>query len=399
MSTTPYMNLTLPTPTVTTGPEWATEINTALNTIDSHNHTSSHGVPLSSASMNVDGDFSFNHYNGINFRSTRYDNNASVLSLPSDINCLYVKTGDLYYNNGSGGVVQLTLGGALNAASIGGIGGDYSTSTASCFYTAASQAFTFWQNTNTSAKMDIGDLTIRKTTASAAGITLVSPTLSASYTITLPSALPGSRKLLSVDASGFVEDVMDVDGATLEVTTNSLQIKNGGVTGAKIASQTITGSNIALATIDNTMLTASAGILKSQLVSLGQQISSSSGTWRWGATGGGAGTWKDVTNLSVTITTTGRPVFIALIPDGAGQAYINGGNNSFFAFTRGGTQIANYGPFVLSGGSVVAYLFSPSYVFIDPVAAGTYTYKFQGTINPNTIDLYVYNYKLVAYEL
>ena len=59
-------------------------------------------------------------------------------------------------------------------------------------------------------------------------------------------------------------------------------------------------------------------ILKTKLAPLGQQISSSSGLFGLAYTDGT--TPVDVTNLSVTITTTGRPVFLALTSDGSGTS-------------------------------------------------------------------------------
>jgi hypothetical protein len=56
---TPNMSLTLPIPNVTSG-TWGTILNTALTSIDLHDHTTGRGVPLTSASINSTGGFTLN---------------------------------------------------------------------------------------------------------------------------------------------------------------------------------------------------------------------------------------------------------------------------------------------------------------------------------------------------
>lgn len=204
MSTTPFMSLLLPTVSVTLGPTYATENNTAFTTIDSHDHTSGQGVAVPTAGLNINADLAFNGFNSTLLRSSRYSAQGSPLALVTDKGCLYVAGVDLYYNDGNGNQIQLTAGGALNAASIGGIGGDYTTSTASVFYTSATKTFTFWQNTNKSALMDIGSILLRRVdnTSSAAITIKPSTSLSAGYTLTLPIALPVSTSFVGVDSSG-----------------------------------------------------------------------------------------------------------------------------------------------------------------------------------------------------
>src|SRR5215813_10420746 len=104
---TPFMNLTLPTPSVTIGPTWATNINTALTSIDSHNHTAGQGVQIPSAGININADLLWNNFNFTGLRSTKFTSQNGVLALTSDINCVYVNNGDLFYNNGSNQSVRL----------------------------------------------------------------------------------------------------------------------------------------------------------------------------------------------------------------------------------------------------------------------------------------------------
>jgi len=53
LANTPNMNLTIPTVGVTTGPTYATDINNALTTIDSHDHSPGNGVAISNAGIST----------------------------------------------------------------------------------------------------------------------------------------------------------------------------------------------------------------------------------------------------------------------------------------------------------------------------------------------------------
>lgn len=195
--------MNLPVVSVTPGPEWAQELNDALDLIDDHDHTAGKGRPITSAALNINDDVSVNNNNFTNARSYNMEDQSSPLSGPTDVRSLYAVMGELYYNDSVGNQIQLTLDGAINATSIGGIGGDYATSTASVTYNSTSKTFFFYQNTNQNAKLDVGDLIIHETVASSNGITLKSPSsLASAYTITLPSALPASTLALQMTNTG-----------------------------------------------------------------------------------------------------------------------------------------------------------------------------------------------------
>lgn len=205
MPTTPNMGLLLPIPTVTPGPTYASENNDAFDLIDSHDHSPGKGVPVSSNGININADLTFQAFNATNLRSAQFVNNGAPLSLPGDITAVYVANGNLFYNNQLGQQVQITNGASLNATVIGGIGGDYTTSTALEFYTALTRTFTFWSAPNVPANLDAGSVTIREIALSPHGITISSPSaLAADYTLTLPSALPVSNSAISVDPTGLV---------------------------------------------------------------------------------------------------------------------------------------------------------------------------------------------------
>lgn len=111
MATT-NMNLTLPVVTVTLGPQWATELNAALEVIDEHDHTSGKGKRVPIAGLNINADLNFSNYKISNLYSVQLNSNTSALSGASNASSLSVTNGDLYFTNGSGVAVQLTSGGS-----------------------------------------------------------------------------------------------------------------------------------------------------------------------------------------------------------------------------------------------------------------------------------------------
>lgn len=111
------MVLILPVPSVTLGPEWAQELNEALELVDSHDHTPGKGASLTQASLTINGELEFNDNDAIGLRSTRLFSQSALLALTADKGCLYNFNGNLYYNNNAGVPVQLTSGGSI--ASVG----------------------------------------------------------------------------------------------------------------------------------------------------------------------------------------------------------------------------------------------------------------------------------------
>lgn len=297
---TPYMALTLPNPTVQVGPTWASELNSAIQAIDAHDHSSGKGIPVPSAGISLNADLPFNSYNATLLRSTQFQSQGSPISLATDLSCLYASGGDLYYNDGSGNQIKLTASGALNAASIGAIGGLGGT-TGSATYSSVSAKFTFWQASNVSALIDCGAITIRPATVSANGVSIAAANaLSASYQLTLPTGLPASTKILSCDASGNLGVVYDVDNSTLEVASNSLRVKDSGISSAKIASSAVTSTKLASnlnlpgsavqengknVVVSNTNATNSLAIVRGEVSALGAVSKGEGFTASWTGSG------------------------------------------------------------------------------------------------------------------
>lgn len=147
---------------------------------------------------------------------------------------------------------------------------------------------------------------------------------------------------------------------------------------------------------------ADGSVTPAKKAALGQQISSSSGSFT-----NASGSAVDVTNLSVTITTTGRPVYVGLIGDSNSvvSAYTTTTAISvscMFIFDRNGSTISSQFLQARNGSSSVFINISvpaSSFNFIDTPAAGTYIYKFR--LNSQSVNNTgeVVGAKLIAYEL
>lgn len=113
MSVTPNMNLTLPTPTVTDGPDWAEQINTALEAVDDHDHSSGKGQRVTPAGMDINDDLDVDSNNLLNVNTVELVNQDTALSGVSNICRLQFVDGDFYIVNSGGVAVQITDGDAI----------------------------------------------------------------------------------------------------------------------------------------------------------------------------------------------------------------------------------------------------------------------------------------------
>lgn len=195
---------------------------------------------------------------------------------------------------------------------------------------------------------------------------------------------------LFVEAGQLADDAVTTDAIADEAVTEE-KLADDAVTSDKIDDDAVTTSKI-----------DDAAVTQSKRAALGQQTSTSSGTFSTAST-----SLVDVTNLSVSITTTGRPVFIGLISDGVGSTgYVvsdttsGTGTSSNFCILRGAAVISTHSV-GLNGAAATrhAAFVPPGGVWtIDVPAAGTYTYKVQAKcISADTAGAFYC--KLIAYEL
>lgn len=386
--TTPDMGLLLPVPGTEPGPQWAQDLNAALEAVDSHDHTPGNGAQVPTAGININADLQLGNYNLVNPRSTMFTNQSAPLATSADKNNVYVSGGNLYFNNSSGTAIQITTGNTVNTSSAGNISGIGGTG-AALTYSNILKSFTFTQSSGVTADLAGGSINIYEDVASANPITLKSPhSLAIAYTLTFPGSIPGSgAKLLTVDSTGQIGDTYDVDNSTLQIVSSLLQIKDQGVGTAKITDGSVTQVKMASRSTGT-----SVGVG-------GVAIASSSGNFTRSPNIG----FATVTNQSVTITTTGRPVMVFLQSDrnsSFGQeAYVAAGGNTaaIFQLVRDtSTVIANYK--ISADSSFSAYTPASSVSSVDIVGSGTHTYTFQ-IEGSGSNSVTANNVTLVAYEL
>lgn len=113
MATTPLMNLDLPVVSTTLGPEWATKVNAAFETVDSHDHSSGKGTKVTAAGLNINADLDIQSNKLFNLTASQYVSAGSPLSGATNANSVNVSSGNLYFTNGSGVSIQITSGGSI----------------------------------------------------------------------------------------------------------------------------------------------------------------------------------------------------------------------------------------------------------------------------------------------
>lgn len=267
------------------------------------------------------------------------------------------------------------------------------------------------------------------------------------------AAISPSKISGTITGSGLLRDgttgalSIDPDDVTVEISSNEVRLKDNGVSSAKLRQSAAlsvvgnstnatanvadiaagsdgqvlrrSGTSIGFGTVaaaglaSNAVATATiqdGAVTQAKRAALGQQISASSGSFSLNGFPSGT-TPTDVTNLSVTITTTGRPVFVGMIPGSSSAASVAHTWASLLTstawriiFDRSGTTIANHYFGVTtstgSGGSIhIADYACSAFNIVDVPSAGTYTYKVQMASTATSFTGYVTNCKLIAYEL
>jgi hypothetical protein len=218
------------------------------------------------------------------------------------------------------------------------------------------------------------------TTAKLANGAVTAPKL-ASGAVTAPKIADGAVETAKI-ADGAVTAAKLAADAVVEA-----KIEDGAVTTAKIADNAVTQAKLA------------ARPMTSNNVPTGDvAVSSSSGTFNTTST-----SFTNVSNLSVTIITTGGPIQLELQSASTSESYVRL-NDSASPFGQGQLQFtrdnASLGvleiPFY---GSAADAIPPAAFAHVDAPAAGTYIYRVQvlRTSAANSVD--VRNCRLVAYEI
>lgn len=365
---TPNMNLGQPTINIDSGLIWEQTTNNNAAIVDSHNHSPGQGVQLGADGINLAGDLTFNNNSIINLKAVVYTQQTSFASL----NSIYVKTdGNLYFNDGASNAIQITTGGTVNATSSGISSGSATASFVSSVLVVNAAAAT-------PANIQVGSILIGNNVPSSKFLTLAPPSaMAANYSITLP-ALPLATNIVTMDTSGNLAAVTNVDNSTLQLSSNVLAVKVQGITQGLLALKP-TGTSV-----------AAGGVAISTAVGV---YSNSTTTY--------------TTIATVTIVSTGRPVAIQLIPSGAGGAdvHVSGtGTQSLGGLQLTGTvsspTVFQFGVVTGSSGNCISFITPAAVYFMDFPTAGSHTYTLQGKVTVSFPGLLsVSNVALVAYEI
>lgn len=359
---------------VDSGLTWEQNLNNALKIIDGHNHSPGSGVQIPSSGINISSILSFNNNVASGMQAVTFIPQSSFAPLYS----IYVQGVDLYYNDGTPNNIQITAGGLVNATSSGLTNG---TGTAS--FTSSTLSVYLTADSTNPANVKAASILLGNNVTASNFLTLNAPAaLASNISQTLPNN-PAATKIVTLDSSGNYAAATDVDNSTLQISSNIISVKNLGINTAQLADGAVTPAKRS---------------------ALGQQLSSSSGTFSTTSTSA-----VDVTNLTITITTTGRPVWIGLISDGTGVVSLLNiqsvgspialqGN---FLIIRASTEIARYAVNTTTPDVTLSAVSCPSSALntIDIIGAGTYTYKIQAFSSFSNSSTGCSKAKLIAYEL
>jgi hypothetical protein len=375
MSTiSPNMNLVVPTIAVDSGLVWEQSVNADLSILDGHNHSPGSGVQINPSGININSDLPFGGNNATLLRSVRLQpQGATLLSGASDIGCIYEagSSGDLYYNDASGNKIQITKSGGVNATSSGISSGTASASFVSGVLVVDSAA-------STPANIQGASFLLGLNSAGTNYLTLSPPSSlsSGSYSLVFP-AVPSVLSSMTLDNSGNM---------------GTISFDQVGV------NMTSTGANA----IANSRTRSVGAIVGTG----GVAISSSCGTVT-----NTSSTSVRATNLVVTLTTTGRPVWVGLVSDGSGvvsaagvqEAGTDGGQCiiNIHNETSGIYYACNITSYTISGsGNAYTSIPASSINVVDtsaPAGANSWEVRIQSSDGVSTA--FLYNAKLVAYEL
>lgn len=261
MTTLPQMGLTLPTRGAGGAGQWGDTDDANWQKVDPHDHSPGKGTLVPTAGIGINADLSFSSlYAPTNLHRVQFSAIAGGALSGSQNKSLFVSDGtgglsanELYWRTSSGTNVKVTAGSALNVSAFtGGIGGDYTAVSASVQYDDANRRYTFKQGGGTDwARLVSGGLRlIEFGTSETVYVEQLCPAaLAASYSITWPTALPGSTSFVKIDNTG------QVSFAAPSVSTvyqhSSAMALLGDVTASKIANGSSLGPEVALSTSVN----------------------------------------------------------------------------------------------------------------------------------------------------
>lgn len=388
----------IPVQGVTIGVTAAKGINYCLTVVDGHNHSLGSGNQITPPAINMDVDFDFNNLGPKRLKSIQFQSQIVVV----DEKCAYVKGTNLFYNNsdsdpGGSSYILITFNHQLAPSASADI--TNLSAPASLAYNSSIGTFIFQDVINSPAYIDCSSITIRNGTPDSYGITLKAIASTATCSITLPALPDSPQKFCLMNTTGAILTSYAVDNTSVEILSSTFQVKDAGVTTAKIADKAVTQAKMGTRTV----VTSGSGLAGNiGLVEIANTLSSPNYPT--------SPVYQDISGGVFTLTTTGRPVFIGVCPKYSASdiSYIEsiGKQNQDqsyrkFRFTRDGASLGNsYTDYESSVyPTSVTKHFPPGMFCIDPVSAGTYVYKVQYQTWYPGAYLGLINCQLVVYEL
>tara|TARA_R110000796_G_scaffold7338_6_gene25237 strand:- start:6980 stop:8137 length:1158 start_codon:yes stop_codon:yes gene_type:complete len=231
----------------TAGPEWATNLNTSLDAVDDHDHSTNKGIRITPAAININSTLEFNQNSASELKNLIFDSSVTASSTSYSI---YQASGNLYWRNGSGTAVQVTTGGAVNAGA-GSISGMTGTD-AGVAYTDSSKTFNFFTDSSNSdyGKMAHADLLLFKFTndnsADTDYVTIAanSGVSGSSGTIYVPSE-NGTFLTTATSYAGAIAIATSSGNANIDLTphgTGEVNISKVDINGGTLGAITIDGN-------------------------------------------------------------------------------------------------------------------------------------------------------------
>ena len=220
---------------VTAGPTWATDLNTTIDAVDGHDHSTNKGVRITPAAINVNSAFEYNSNDITELKTLSFDTATASTTSYS----IYQASGNLYWRNGSGTAVQITTGSTVNAGA-GSIDGMTGTDAGATYVNGAKSFNFFCDSGNTDfGKMAHADLLLYKFSDDNTGdtdyITLAASALASgsSGTVTVP-AETGTILTTATSFAGAINVATSSGNANIALKphgTGFVLVGNGGATG------------------------------------------------------------------------------------------------------------------------------------------------------------------------
>lgn len=325
------MNLAVPIIGTDTGLTWEESVNTNSLTLDQHDHTPGRGAQIPPSGLIINTDLPFGGNRATGLLAVEFNDQDDL----DDLLAIYTIAGDLFFNDGAGNNVQITLGGAVNATSSG-----ISSGTATASFVSSTLVVN--ADVDTPANIKGASILLGNNTAASKYLTLQPPNaMAADYSLTLP-ALPGAQNFVTLDAAGNFGAPIAYSGGIVAANIaagaiGTTQIAAGAVTLSKIASGIIPTLQTQNVTATGSFVVP-AGVVGLDVQAVGGGGGGGSSQASTGA-GGGAGVSPVCGTIAVT---PGETLTITIGSGGAGatagtgSAGSSGGQTSI---SRSGTRI------------------------------------------------------------